>query len=563
MRLRQAALALATCLGLGAAARTWNPAYTDVAAPSGLTGKNVYGGLERKDYILETTGNGVAIFDYDGDGAEDLFLANGTTLAGRGPAGRLQLYRNDGKGRFTDVAAKAGLVKTGWAQGACAADYDNDGAIDLLVTFYGHNTLYRNLGNGAFEDATAKAGLPTSGNRYGSGCSFVDYDRDGLLDLFVANYVDLDLASTPRPGQSGFCEWKGLAVMCGPRGLPLARNVLYRNTGRGRFADVSERAGILKPGGRYSLGVAAADFNDDGWPDIYVACDMTPSLLFQNRGDGTFEERGAEAGVAYNFDGRLQAGMGVAVGDYDNDGRLDIAKTNFSGDLTSLFHNDDGKFFTDVSREAGLGGRQLLGWGIAFLDADDDGWRDMVIANGHVYPEVEGARLGDTYRQATVLWRNRGDGKFVDATAESGAAFQVPRPARGLAVGDLDGDGRQEIVILNMNAAPSLLKSAAPPSGAALNIRLAGGKSNRNAIGARVTVEAGALRLVDEVMSGGSYYPHNSFILHFGLGSASRADRVQVKWPDGSVQEWRNLEANQSITLTQAQAPVAAVPFRR
>jgi len=529
----------------------WRAKYLDVAAASGLTAKNIYGGLHRKDYILETTGNGVAIFDYDGDGNDDIFMANGTTLTGKAAeGGHLQLYHNDGKGHFTEVAATAGMTQVGWAQGVCAGDYDNDGHTDLLVTYYGHNVLYRNRGDGTFEDATAKAGLPVTGTRYGSGCAFLDYDRDGSLDLFVANYVDLNLADTPRPGQSGFCEWKGLAVMCGPRGLPLSRNILYHNNGKGVFTDVSERAGILKPGGRYSLGVAAADFDNDGWPDIYVACDMTPSLLFHNRHDGTFEESGVEAGVAYNFDGRLQAGMGVAVGDYDGDGRLDIAKTNFSGDLTSLFHNDDGRFFTDVSREAGLGARQLLGWGVAFVDVDDDGWKDLVIANGHVYPEVEGTKLGDTYLQPTVLYRNLGGGKFADVTTISGSAFQTPRPARGLAVGDVDGDGRPEIVLLNMNAAPSLLKNTLP-GGHSLNIKLIGVESNRSAIGARVSISAGGRKMIDEVMSGGSYYSQSSFTLHFGLGAATVADLIEVRWPTGRVQQWKNIASGQTVKIVE------------
>jgi ASPIC and UnbV./FG-GAP repeat. len=559
-RLAAAVLAVVSTVAVSAV-NDWRAKFVDVAAVSGLTGKNVYGGLHRKDYILETTGNGVAIFDYDGDGNDDIFLANGTTLAGKeSEGGHLQLYHNDGKGRFTEVAAAAGLTQVGWAQGVCAGDYDNDGHTDLLVTYFGHNVLYRNRGDGTFEDATAKAGLPVTGTRYGSGCAFLDYDRDGSLDLFIANYVDLNLADTPRPGQNGFCEWKGLAVMCGPRGLPLSRNILYHNNGKGVFTDMSERAGILKPGGRYSLGVAAADFDNDGWPDIYVACDMTPSLLFHNRHDGTFEERGVEAGVAYNFDGRLQAGMGVAVGDYDGDGRLDIAKTNFSGDLTSLFHNDDGKFFTDVSREAGLGARQLLGWGIAFVDVDDDGWKDLVIANGHVYPEVEGTKLGDTYLQPTVLYRNLGGGKFADVTTISGPALQPPRPARGLAVGDVDGDGRPEIVLLNMNAAPSLLKNTLP-GGHSLNIRLTGVASNRSAIGARVRVDAGGRQQIDEVMSGGSYYSQNSFTLHFGLGAATVADLVEVRWPAGRVQQWKNVVAGQTVRIVEGEAALQRERF--
>jgi len=527
--------------------------YEDVAQEAGLTQKNVFGGKAAKDYILETTGNGVAIFDYDGDGRNDIFLANGTRLKAEPTATPPQLYHNIGNGHFAEAGRAAGFTATGWAQGVCVGDYDNDGKPDLLVTYYGHNVLFRNAGHGKFEDVTKRAGLPIEGIRYGSGCSFVDYDRDGWLDLFVANYVDLDLEKTPRPGTGDFCEWKGIPVMCGPRGLPKAHNVLYRNNGDGTFRDVSESAGILRPGGRYSLGVAAADFDNDGWPDIYVACDMTPSLLFHNTHDGKFEERGSEAGVAFNFDGALQAGMGVAVGDYDGDGRLDIAKTNFSGDLTSLFHNDDGRFFTDMSREAGLGARQYLGWGVAFLDFDDDGWQDLVVANGHVYPEVEGKKLGDTYLQPTILYRNGGDGKFKDLSAEAGPAFQVSRPARGLAVGDLDGDGRPEIVILNMNASPSLLKNSRH-GGHYLNISLEGTRSNRSAIGARVTVTANGRKRIDEVMSGGSFYSQNSLALHFGLGPSREVSDVEVDWPSGVVQHLGKSGVDRELKIVE-QAP--------
>ncbi|HEX3682671.1 MAG TPA: CRTAC1 family protein [Bryobacteraceae bacterium] len=526
--------------------------FHDIAISSGLTATNVYGGLDRKDYILETTGNGVAIFDYDGDGRNDIFIANGTRLNASAASGKdlPQLYRNEGNGHFENVAVQAGFKQAGWAQGVCVGDYDNDGWPDLLVTYYGHNILYRNRGDGTFEDVTEKAHLPVTGIRYGSGCSFVDYDRDGYLDLFVANYVDLDLAKTPHPGNGEFCLWKNIPVMCGPRGLPLGHNILYHNNRDGTFTDVSEAAGILKPGGRYGLGVVSADFDNDGWPDIYVACDMTRSLLFHNRHDGTFEERGVEAGVALNFDGELQAGMGIAVADYDGDGLLDIAKTNFSGDLTSLYHNDDGKFFTDVSREAGLASRQLLGWGVAFVDVDDDGWRDLVIANGHVYPEVEGKQLGDTYLQPTVLYRNLGNGKFQDVTGQAGPAFETPRPARGLAVGDLDGDGRQEIVLVNMNSTPSLLKNDGP-HGHYLNLSLTGTKSNRSAIGARAIVTVAGRKRIDEVMSGGSYYSQNSFTLHFGLGACTRADQIEIRWPSGIVQTTGPVNADQTFKIVE------------
>ncbi len=523
--------------------------FRDCAASAGLSGVNVFGGIDRKDYVLETTGNGAAIFDYDGDGRQDIFIANGTRLQSNALSPP-QLYHNDGNGHFHDVAQTAGLNVTGWGQGVCVGDFDNDGHPDLFVTYYGHNILYRNRGNGTFEDVTAKAKLPTTGTRYGSGCSFVDYDRDGYLDIVVSNYVDLDLSKTPKPGDGDFCSWKMIPVMCGPRGLPKAYTVLYHNNRDGTFTDVSESAGMLKPGGRYGLSVASADFDNDGWPDIYIACDMTPSLYFHNLHNGKFEERGAEAGVAFNFDGALQAGMGVAVADYDGDGMLDIAKTNFSGDITSLFHNDDGKFFTDVSRESGLRARQFLGWGVAFVDVDDDGWRDLIVANGHVYPEVEGKQLGDTYLQPTILYRNLGNGKFKDVTEEAGPAFQTPRPARGLAVGDLDGDGRQEIVIVNMNATPSLMRNTGP-RGHFLNLTLTGTKSNRSAIGARAIVSVAGRKMIDEVMSGGSFYSNNSFTLHFGLGAATAVDGIEIRWPSGIVQKIAQTAADQTLKITE------------
>jgi len=533
----------------------------DIAGERGLVLSNTFGGRERKDYILETTGNGVAIFDYDGDGFNDILITNGTTMGGKsaGPPRTVQLYRNDGKGHFSDVSARAGFTVEGWAQAVCAGDYDNDGYTDVLITYYGHNRLYHNQGDGTFRDATAPAGLPVSGTRYGSGCAFVDYDRDGKLDFVVANYADIDLAKIPKPGSGEFCEWKGLAVMCGPRGLPKARNYLYHNRGDGTFEDLSDKAGIWKPGGRYGLGVVAADFDNDGWPDIYVACDMTPSLLYRNRKNGTFEEVGVPAGVAYNFDGALQAGMGVAVSDYDGNGFLDIVKTNFSGDLPSLYKNEDGRFFSDVSQQAGLSAHHLLGWGIAFVDLDDDGWNDLVIANGHVYPEVEGSSIGERYPQQTLVYRNLGNGSFEDMTNRSGPALNVPRPARGLAVGDIDGQGRPAIVIVNMNQKPSLLVNDAP-KGNFLSLLLAGTKSNRSAVGARVTMEAGGRRQVTEVMSGGSFYSHNDFAVHFGLGANRAAERIEVQWPSGLTQEWKNVTGNQRLSIKEGGSPEALPP---
>ncbi len=561
-----AALASLLLAGLALAVPSANRGlqFRDIAAQLGLTEKNTYGGLHNKDYILETTGNGAAIFDYDGDGRTDILFTNGTTLdnaakTGSGNGPKLQLYHNDGNRHFTNLASQAGLAAEGWAQGVCIGDYDNDGHPDMLVTYYGHNILYRNRGNGTFEDVTEKAHLPTTGIRYGSGCTFLDYDRDGKLDLFVSNYVNLDLANTPRPGKGGYCQWKGIPVMCGPRGLPLGANILYHNEGNGAFTDVSEKAGILKVGGRYSLGAVTADFDGDGWPDLYVACDMTPSLLFHNLHNGIFEERGVEAGVAYNYDGQLQAGMGVAVADYDNDGRLDIAKTNFSGDLSSLFHNDDGKFFTDMSREAGFGVRQLLGWGIAFLDVDNDGWPDLVEANGHVYPEVEGKQLGDSYYQQTVLYKNTGHGKFEDITPLVGSAFAESRPARGLAVGDIDGDGQPEIVITNMNSTPSVLHNEGIVTGHWLNVELTGTKSNRSAIGAVATITANGKKRMAPVLGGSSFYSQNAFALHFGLGEAERVEKLEVRWPNGNSQSWANLGVDRTVKAVEGKEKVEEV----
>jgi enediyne biosynthesis protein E4 len=524
--------------------------FIDIAVESGITVPNTFGGKTRKDFILEATGTGAAIFDYDGDGANDLFLANGASFDPAAPKTLSQLYHNDGHGHFTEVAAQAGLTRTGWAQAACVGDFDNDGRPDLLVTYYGHNSLYRNLGGEKFADITQQAGLPVDGMRWGAGCAFVDYDRDGRLDLFVSNYVDLDLDNSPRG-----CEWKGITVSCGPVGLPKGHNALYHNNGDGTFTDVSAQAGILSPGGRYGLGVVAADFDNDGWPDIYVACDQTPSLLYRNKHDGTFEEVGDRAGVAYNADGSLQAGMGAAVADYDGNGFLDIAKTNFSGDRPSLYRNEEGAFFEDVSAQAGLGRHHLLGWGIAFLDIDEDGWPDLVMANGHVYPEVDRSAIGESFRQSSLLYRNLGNGQFADITASAGSGFETKRPARGLAVGDLDGDGRPEIVIVNMNERPTVLKNRGVRRNA-VAIRLAGTTSNRSAIGARCVVTAGGHRQTAEVASGGSYYSQNSMTLYFGLAGEKSIESIAVHWPSGAAQIWKDVPANRTLILTEGKESI-------
>ena len=528
--------------------------FVDIAADAGLGEFFCYsGGAERKEYILETTGAGCAFLDYDNDGDLDIFLMTASRGDGfeKGAEPSNRLYRNEGNGRFIDVTRQAGLVRSGWGQGLCAGDYDNDGWIDLYLTYYGQNVLYRNTGDGSFVDVTRKAGLHTKNSLWGVGCSFLDYDRDSDLDLFVSNYIDFDPESAPRPGENSNCMWKGIPVMCGPRGLRGLPANLYRNDGDGTFTDVSEPAGISGPGERYGLGVLTADFDSDGWPDVYVACDSTPNLLFRNNRDGSFSEMGLLAGVAYSGDGKEQAGMGVDAGDYDNDGDLDIVKTNFSDDKSSLYKNHGDGTFSDATSEAGLGvNLAYLGWGVGFLDYDQDGFEDIFIANGHVYPEIDGHGFRSQYRQRKVLYRNTGRSTFVDVTASSGADLLQPQTSRGIALGDIDNDGTLEILVNNENGSPSLYKNFGP-RGNWIAIQAIGSRSNRSAIGTRVSVVAGGgRRLIKEVRSGGTYASQSDLRLHFGLGTASKTD-LDVRWPDGTLEKFAGVAANQFLTIRE------------
>jgi enediyne biosynthesis protein E4 len=531
--------------------------FTDIAASAGLRARTVYGGETANRYLLETTGTGAAAFDYDGDGWQDIFLVNGSRLEGFpvGQAPTSHLYRNRRDGTFEDVTRAAGLGLAGWGQAACAGDYDNDGDEDLAVTFWGTSRMMRNRGDGTFEDATAAAGLETPRRRWGTGCAFLDYDRDGRLDLFVANYIDFAIETAPVP-ESGLCRYKGLAVACGPPGLPGGTNVLYRNTGDGRFVDVSVASTIAKASGTYSLGVSTLDFDGDGWVDLYVANDSSPSALYRNNRDGTLTDIGVHAGCAYSQDGRPQAGMGVAVGDYDRDGDVDVFKTNFAGDTSTLYANTGSGLCDDRTFASGLGrNTRWLGWGTAFVDFDLDGLLDLFLVNGHVYPEVEQVKTEAGYRQPKVVYRNRGDGRFDDVSARLGPPLTTPRASRGAAFADFDNDGDVDVVVTNVHDVPELYRTDRTAAGTWLTLRLRGTASNRSAIGARVRVVAGGVAQVNEVRGGGSYFSQNDLRVHFGLAGATKAERVEVRWPNGREEVWRDVAANQILVLTEGAAP--------
>jgi hypothetical protein len=534
--------------------------YEDIAARAGLTGKNVSGAERGPQYIVETTGTGVAIFDYDNDGLPDIFLVNADRLQKAGPAPTHFLYHNLGGLKFEDVTEKAGLAHTGWGQGVCAGDIDNDGYTDLFVTQWGQNVLFRNQGNATFRDETKERGLANPTTRWSTGCAFVDFNRDGYLDLVVAHYVDFDLAKTPRPGDQSQCRWKGVPVMCGPRGLPGETISLYQNDGHGHFTDVSDQLHITGPKRFYGFTPLVADFDNDGWPDIYVACDSTASLYYHNKGGKSFEEVGAVAGVAYNEDGREQAGMGATAADYNGDGLLDIFKTNFADDTHTLYRNAGRNNFDDATIASGLAiNTKYLGWGTAFLDIDNDGWKDLILANGHVYPEVDDAHTGERFKQRRLLYWNRGDGQFFDLSASAGPGIAAEHSSRGLAVGDLDNDGDLEIVIVNLNESPTLLKNFAPRTGNSLLVR-AVAPWGSDAIGARVTLTSGGRKQIDEVRSGGSFISQSDFRLHFGLGTAASAD-ISIRWPDGKIENAAGIAANQMVTIEEGKGLIRKQPF--
>jgi hypothetical protein len=528
--------------------------FVDVAPKAGITVRDVNGSPTNKRYIVEATGSGVAILDYDNDGYPDIFLVNGQELTPdpKQPTPTSHLFHNNRDGTFTDVTRGSGLEGTAWGQGACVGDYDNDGLDDLYVTGYGKNRLFHNLGHGKFKEVGELSGTAGTGLEWGTGCAFVDYDRDGKLDLMVANYVHFDLKSTPAPGAEAGCMWKGAPVMCGPRGLPFTTNILYRNLGNGRFEDVSKASGIQKTAGHYCFSVTTLDFNEDGWPDIYIACDSTPAILYRNNKNGTFTDMAADAGAAFNEDGREQAGMGSTAADFNGSGHLSLFKTNFSDDTPTLYQSNGDGTFTDETFAAGLGiNLDALGWGCMFADVDNDGYPDLLVANGHVYPEVDSANLGAKFKEPRFLYSNLGNGKFKDISKTSGPGLTEPLSGRGLAIADLWNDGRLSAVVNNLSELPLLLVNEAANQNHWLGFKLVGTQSNRDAIGARVTLTSAKRRWVDEVRSGSSYNSSSDLRLHFGLGSESVLRGVEVRWPNGGIEVFPPPAADRILTLTE------------
>jgi len=538
--------------------------FVDAAREAGLVAPNVWGGADHKKYIIEAKGSGLAFFDYDHDGWLDIYLTNGTRFDANWPPGKpptSHLYKNNRDGTFTDVTEKSGLGRTGWQTGVCVGDYDNDGWDDLFCCFWGHNILFHNNADGTFTEVTRKAGVYDEQIRWGAGCTWLDYDRDGRLDLFVCNYIKLDPEKTPSKSDPPQCQWKGIPVMCGPRGLPGDTNVLYHNNGDGTFTDVSEKSGILKPGPRYSITAVSYDFDNDGWPDIYVAVDSQPSILFHNNHDGTFTDVAVIAGCAYSENGHEQAGMGVAVADYDCDGSFDIFKTNFADDTCNLYHNNRDGTFSDVTFSSGIGiHNQYVAWGCGFIDFDNDGWPDILQINGHVYPEIEGHDTGQTYKNPRLVYKNLGDGRFKDVSSEMGPGISERFSSRGAAFGDYDNDGDIDALVLNMNDPPSLLRNDGGNQQNWIKIKLIGTKCNRTAIGARVRVVTAKHAQMDEVHSGTSVMSQSDLRLHFGLGKAQIVDLIEVKWPTTQkVEQFRQVKANQILTIREGSGMVAPV----
>jgi hypothetical protein len=526
--------------------------FFDIAAQAGLTAPMIYGGALHDTYLVETVGGGCAFFDYDNDGWMDIFMMGGTRLEGAPLGATNRLYKNNRDGTFTDVTEKAGLHDAEWGNGVCVGDYNNDGHEDLFCTYFGQNKLYRNNGDGTFTDVTKQAGLLDANARFGSGCSFFDYNRDGHLDLFVANYVQGDLAHLPKPSvENPTCSYEGLPVVCGPRGLKPAYHSLYRNNGDGTFTDVSKQAGIAGFQDSYGLTVVTADFDEDGWPDIFVACDSTPSLLFMNNHDGTFREDGLARGIAVSGEGRENAGMGVGIGDYDLRGHLDVFKTHFQREANGLYRNDGKGNFDDVTAASGMSKeKRFVNWGTGMVDLDNDGRPDILLVAGNIYRDVEKVFPQLPYKDPRMIFRNLGNGRFQEMGEEAGPGIAALHSSRGCAFGDFDNDGDLDVLIVNLNEPPSLLRNDAPSENHWLKIKLIGTKSNRSAIGTRVLLRYGDKVQAQELVSQSSYLSSNDPRLHFGLGSETSAE-IEIRWPTGTSESFQNIAADQMVIIRE------------
>lgn len=531
-----------------------HPWFVNVADTSGLAAFRNTCGDPAKDYLVETLGCGVALFDYNHDGLIDVLLVNGSSFKLLSnpnlPQSSSRLFRNNGDGSFTDVTEESGLINRGWGVGVTVGDYDNDGHRDVFISNFGSNALFHNNGNGTFTNVTKDAGL--EGGNWSTGCAWGDYDRDGRLDLYVSRYVDFHVGQMPKPGDNTYCNYRGVPVACGPRGLPGLADLVYHNEGNGRFREVSDDIGIKDTLRGYGLGVVWLDFDNDGWPDIFVANDSMPNYLWHNKGNGTFEEVAFEAGCALSADGRAQSNMGIAVADYDNDGWLDLFVTHFSEDYNTLYRNHLGKF-EDVTFQAGLGtaGYRNLAWGATFADFDNDGWKELFVANGHIYPQA--TQAGNRYFQQNQLYSNLRNGRFaVISDQESG--FIDSRSGRGAAFADLRSTGRLNVVVNNIDSEPFLYESARSSSGHWIRFRLVGVKCNRDAIGARVSVTAAGCTQIDEVRSADSFVSSSDVRLHFGLADATTIDKVQIRWPDGSTELLRGLAVDREHVIRQGES---------
>ncbi len=525
--------------------------FVNVAAEAGLTAPVIYGDVATNDYILDSMGCGVAFVDYDNDGWQDVVLLTGRRWKDTPAGATIRLYRNNRDGTFRDVTEKSGLGRSVWASGITVGDYDNDGYDDLFITCWGQNLLFHNNGDGTFTDVTERAGLLHPGVRFGSGCTWIDYDRDGRLDLFVAHYMVFDPANMPPRGKDPTCTYRDVPVYCRPPNMAQEPCRLYRNNGDGTFTDVSEKSGILAIAPGYALTAAAADFDGDGWPDLYVACDLSPSLMLRNNRDGTFTETGLEAGVSLSEDGEVQAGMGLGIGDFEPDGSLDILKTHFQDDLPVLYRNNGKGVFLDVTRRAGLGvENRFVGWGAGIADLDNDGLPDLFYTSGMVYPEVERKLPEVPYKTPCVLFRNLGGGKFEELMDQAGPGIAEAHSSRGLAFGDFDNDGDLDILIMNMNQPPSLLRNDLGGSNHWLKVLLVGTKSNRSAIGAQVVAAYGGKRQAQAVLAQSSYLSVNDRRLHFGLGAATAAD-LEIRWPNGGSEKLAGVAADRLVVVKE------------